>query len=641
MALVKPALSFELGLEAGFRDSVTTVVWTDITPYVLPWRTGRGREPKKPPAHFDPGLANLTLNNRDRRFDPTNTAGPYYPHLKPARVRLRIRATWLGITRHVFTGYVKRWPPEWTSSATSTVRITAVDALGAPLHLAQIYASMWETVIRHDRPKVWLRLNETTGTLAADSTPNRLDGQYQGTPTLGQASLLFTDPDDKAVRFVSGSRVSLPYKNLIDDYPFTVECWFECGTATTAAKMIFSAYDGAMAPVRQFVQVFISSTGASSGKVVVVVANPYPTGTQVESTITVNDLARRHLAVVFTSSTDFKIFINGTDRTSVSAVNAHAFPNDLQTGYAVGNNPAAAFGDFRFGDTADDILDEVIIYDTALSTTRINRHYSYGLGLPTLFRRSGSFVSRLLEEADWPADHDIDSGESVLQFAPSAGSVVATLQKIEESEQGALFVDEAGEIIFHDRHALLRSPYNTSQLTLEQGVATLVYEPPVIWGNDDAELFNLAAGARLGGATYTVEDTASQAEFGTRALPAMTGLLNESDSEVVDLLTYRVQKYSEPLPSVRQVRLHPAAVPELYPYVLGLGLRSRITVKVAPPGGGPVFSQESHIERITHEVDALGDWWTIWDISAADSASYVVLDDPVRGLLDSGNRVGF
>lgn len=637
MALVKPTLTFELGLTAGFRDLLSTVTWTNITPYVISWSTSRGREPKKPPSHFDPGQVTLTLNNRLRGFDPTNAVGPYYPNLQPARVRLRITATYLGTPYPVFCGYVKRWPPEWSGPATSTTKITAVDALGAPLNLAQIYGSLWETVVRHDKPKVWLRLDDGSGTLAVDSTANRFDGQYQGGPTLGQAGLVATDQSGKSVCFVTGSRASLPYKNLITGYPLTFECWFQLGPVSGAAHMFLSAYDGPSAGNRQFFQIFVSSV--SAGKIVAVVTNPYPTGTQVTSTITVDDNTRHHLVVVMTSSTNFKIYIDGTDRTSVDASNAHAFPTDLITGYAVGNNPASSFGDFRFGVASTDLLDEVAIYDTALSTGRISKHYAAGVGYGGLLAASGAHVIRLLGEADWPGDYDVDSGESLLQTLTTAGSVVANLQKIEDSEQGALFVDESGVVVFQGRHALLSAPYNTSQVTLQQGVGTLAYEAPVTWGNDDAELYNVASGSRVGGPTYTVADDTSVDTYGERPLSAASGLWNASDAEVVDLLTYRVQKYATPMSSVRQVRLHPAADPALYPYVLGLGLRSRITVKVAPPGGGAVFSQESHIERITHEVDDKGDWWTTWDISAADSTTYWVLDDPVRGALDAGNRL--
>lgn len=636
MAFVKPTLTFELGLTAGFRDLLSTVAWTDITPYVLSWSTSRGREPKKPPSHFEAGTASLTLNNRDRRFDPTNTSSPYSPNLRPARVRLRIRATYSAVTYDVFTGYIKRWPPEWSAPAVATTKITAVDALGAPLNLARIYGSLFETTVRHEKPRMWLRMAEGSGTFAADATINRLDGQYQGAPTLGQPSLLFTDASSKSVRFVAGSRLSLPYRNLIAGYPFSVECWFKAATGT-ATRAILMGSDGAM-PSAQEVEVYISGTAPHAGQVVASVAGALPTRTRVKSTSLVNDNFRHHLVVVFTSSTDFKVYLDGTLNNTAIETNAHSFPANLTAGYAVGNTVGGV--ESRFGNSADDLLAEVVIYPSALTASRINKHYAAGTGYASFLKNSGAHAIRLLEEADWPGDYLIDTGAAQLQTATTAGSVVSNLQVIEDSEQGALFVDEAGRIVFHGRYALDAAPYNTSQVTLEQGVGTLAYEAPVTWGNDDAELFNSAEGSRQGGGSFTVRDEASVTDYGERPLGAVNGLWNEADSEVVDLLTWRVAKYAQPVSSVRQVRLHPAALNALYPHVLGIGLRELVTVKVAPPGGGPVFSQPSRVERISHAVDDKGDWFTTWDVSAADDATVLTTDHASLGLLDSTPLLG-
>lgn len=646
MALVKPTLTFELGLLAGINDPIASIAWEDITAYVQSWSTSRGRQPKRPPAHFDPGTASLVLDNRGRRFDPTNTAGPYYPNLKPAKVRLRITATWLGVPYAVITGYVKRWPPEWTDSATSTVKIDVVDALGAPLNLATLQASIWQTMVQHDKPKAFWRLGEGSGTTGYDSTSHRLDGTYQGSPTLSQPGLVLNSDGDKAAAFPSASRLSLPYKNLITGYPWTFECWFLANSDRAASRMLFSAYTGAVLGFSQAVEFFIvSSVDATRvGKLLCLVANPFPSsGIQCYSSVDVDDGFHHHLVVVMASSSSMKIWIDGVDRTIVDLATAHTFPDDLNTGYAIGNNPSSPYGDYAWSATNGGSIDEVAVYDYALPDARIIQHYQ-GAAYPTGFGEpSGAFIGRLLAEADWPAADYAPSGPGASRMQPltSAGSVVANLQRVEDSEQGGLFVDESGRLVFHDRYVLLHPPYDTSQVTLGQGAADLPYEAPVTWGNDDTELYNQVSGSRAGGRSFVIDDDASQDEYRVRALSPLDGLLNVSDLELADLLTYRAKRYAQPMSSVRRVRLHPAAVPALYPYVLGLGLRSRITVKVQPPGGGPVFSQESHIERITHEVDDMGDWWTTWDISAADTTPYAVTDDLVKGRLDAGNLLAF
>ena len=69
-----------------------TTTWTDVSDYAhvdrdLSTRFGRNLETDT----FSAGTLSLTLDNWDRRFDPTNAAGPYYGLLLPMR-RIRVSA---------------------------------------------------------------------------------------------------------------------------------------------------------------------------------------------------------------------------------------------------------------------------------------------------------------------------------------------------------------------------------------------------------------------------------------------------------------------------------------------------------------------------------------------------------------------
>lgn len=58
---------------------------------------------------FEAGTMSLTIDNRDRYFDPLNASSPYYGLLKP-NVPVQIRATFGGTTYGIFTGLVDSWP---------------------------------------------------------------------------------------------------------------------------------------------------------------------------------------------------------------------------------------------------------------------------------------------------------------------------------------------------------------------------------------------------------------------------------------------------------------------------------------------------------------------------------------------------
>jgi hypothetical protein len=100
--------------------------WADVTAYCRGWSVRRGRQYERD--RVQAGTATITLDNRDRRFDPTHAAGPYFGSLKPLR-RMRISATWAGATYPVYTGYVERWPLVYNHVADATVEIQASDGL--------------------------------------------------------------------------------------------------------------------------------------------------------------------------------------------------------------------------------------------------------------------------------------------------------------------------------------------------------------------------------------------------------------------------------------------------------------------------------------------------------------------------------
>lgn len=131
---VYDAASFAPGLppitvEIAFStDPLSTAPnWVDVTAYVrgdapLTIRRGRNHELGRTEA----GTATLTLDNKDRRFDPANTASPYAPNVLPMR-RIRIRATWQGTWYPLFSGFIEGWPVGARDIA-NAISISAVDA---------------------------------------------------------------------------------------------------------------------------------------------------------------------------------------------------------------------------------------------------------------------------------------------------------------------------------------------------------------------------------------------------------------------------------------------------------------------------------------------------------------------------------
>lgn len=112
--------------------TLSNEVWTDITAYANAFTVRRGASRAEGPIlRFEAATLSLTLDNADRRFDPTNTAGPYVAagisQVTPMR-QVRVLADYAGISYPIFTGYADSWDISYDEPAMSTCVLAATDA---------------------------------------------------------------------------------------------------------------------------------------------------------------------------------------------------------------------------------------------------------------------------------------------------------------------------------------------------------------------------------------------------------------------------------------------------------------------------------------------------------------------------------
>lgn len=107
-------------------DTLAGTVFVDVTSYIsgqLTITRGRSRETDQ----YGAGTMSFTLRNEDRRFDPSNTAGPYYPGPSP-RLLVNAYLTKGGTSQQVFAGYLDDIDITYDLDGTSTANVTCVDA---------------------------------------------------------------------------------------------------------------------------------------------------------------------------------------------------------------------------------------------------------------------------------------------------------------------------------------------------------------------------------------------------------------------------------------------------------------------------------------------------------------------------------
>lgn len=248
-------------------------------------------------------------------------------------------------------------------------------------------------------------------------------------------------------------------------------------------------------------------------------------------------------------------------------------------------------------------------------------------------------VTNILDDAGWPAaDRAISTGQSTMQASTlTRARALQHLQDVAWSENGRLFVDAAGLLTFQDRHAPIKSPYDTSQGTFGDDPGELPYSD-IALSFDDSEIWNDVVVARTGGTAQTASDATSGTRYLERTL-AKSDLLINSDNEALAAAEYLLSRYKDPYLRIPEIELKGHSDDTLWPHVLGREIGDRITVNRRPDAGAAI-SQESIIERIEHDISQTA-WITRWRLSPADTQAYWILDSLTNSVLNSTTRLAY
>lgn len=589
----------DLTVEVSFTPAASAVSWTDVTSFVqsLSFGGGRQRELERP----EPGFCSVVFLNSDRRFDPYNTASPYYPNVLPMR-QLRVRATYASVSYDLWRGYVNSWSQDWqlSSFSTCTVECTDIFRVLAGRGLQDAY---WY-VVDADSPVVWLRLGESEGSLVKDEISGRF-GTMHGVLT-GNESLVYKSSDG-AISFDGSSRILHENTAKVVSLPLSVEFWVQTsGTADTTLVRQGSGLESDGFSVGIFGTGEIFATAA------------FEDDTTIWTDDSFNDGLVHHVVYVRTSSSHL-IYVDGV---SVSLSSA-SLPSGTWNGTLVG-------GTVRTGQYLTGILDEVAIYDTELTWADVLVHYATGVA-PWDGDTTGERIGRVLVMLGFAGD--LDSGNTVLGSAAMLGGMNAFeyVLLVLDTEFGNMWVEGDGTIRFRERNAPMLAAVAA---TLGDGVGEIPFSGVVLAPADEL-IRNEVTVEREFGVPVTVSDAGSQTEFLVRSY-GLSGVLFDSDEESFYAADWILEKYKNPVNRVESVVVNPRHDPSvMFPAVLSLTVDSKVVVNVRPAAGA-VISETSIIESVLHEVTSDG-WVTTYQLSPADAATACVFDDLVLGLFDGQN----
>jgi hypothetical protein len=261
----------------------------------------------------------------------------------------------------------------------------------------------------------------------------------------------------------------------------------------------------------------------------------------------------------------------------------------------------------------------------------------------TTAQTTGERVTAILDLAEiaWPAGkRAIDTGSATLQADAIGGTAdpkpvgaLAYLQKVDEAEQGALFIGSDGSLTFRGRQSL---QVLTDVLFADDGTGIPFTNINCSYGSE--ELRTRITVTRLNGGTATAEDAAAILQYGAIDYEIRDTLLAD-DIQAQSLADAILARYKEPLLRIDDIEVALAAIPaDQVADVLGLELGALVRVLYTPSGIGDPIDQFVRLDAVEHTITA-ADHRVRLSFSQGEPPA-LVLDSLLFGLLDT-NTLGF
>jgi hypothetical protein len=559
----------------------------------------------------------------------------------------------LGVTDgYLFTGFIDSWKQSYpaigptSSTGDAICTVTATDGFKV-LALAKIVSNIYRDAVLADTPRAYYRLGEKpksggvvataadssgngfTGTVLDASTnhTSQIGGTSTGAPAFGAASPLLADPDT-ACDFSNGT---------VDNDAGVIDCGTGHGlTGTTSFSVEFWAKIPTATATTQFYVYLRDNTGATNNGFVVESDIPFLNITagstlNPSGTLSIKDGRWHHVVFVYNQSAlTGQTYIDGVN-VDDRAVSSFTFPTTSRI--SIGGDARPGTLNYQCACA----LDEVAIYNTALTAARVLAHYNAGTQFQSA-QLSSARVTAVLDTISWPsADRNIDTGQSTLVAVTETLADTAALthlQDVELSENGALFMQGDGKVRFRARHTILTATASTtSQATFGDSGSELPYADIELDDTDDL-VRNQVLVTPSGGAAQLAEDATSQASFLKRTYSR--DILVGSAAEANDAANWILSHFKDAQERVSAITIKPLRSTTLAIQAVARLIDDRVTVNRRPPGGGTKTAAVL-VEGVAHRVDfSRTEWTTTFQLSLAEVDTYLILDDATYGKLNTG-----
>jgi hypothetical protein len=598
-----------VGVFVAFDDGpyVADPDWVEVTDYVRDVSIRRGRQDDL--QQFPSGSCSITFDNRDRLFDPFNTAGTYYGKLKPRR-QVRVVGQWNGVNYPLFRGFVAGWPVEFTDGGKdSTVTIDCFDLLG--LLANENVPADWAEFVTRDTtigtttgPYRYWRCNDSQSTQVVKDqnnvrTPINL-AQIGGAGYLEKCFEV-----DSLAKGIYSNAMYLPFRFETTNISapttptdITVLAWMEVPEVRATSNNWLRYYYGST-------KIDFLADGT----------NPY-------------------ILDVSNGTTNIRVrppFINRNQPTHVAisvVINAGGTPtvnvyynSELQV--VTSTTSAVSTANVEYARVENLALSEFTVFLGALSATQIKSIYDAGSGrVPDT---TTARMNRVINTTEVPVElrsFAAVPAATVSEINTQQG-VIPELERVTRSENGELFVAADGVLVFRNRGGWASSSRsNTSQVTFTDTGTGVYYDAGSLRMSLDADkMRNVVDVSFTGGGTVTVVDQDSVDEFGAGS-DSVSTILDDA-SAAVTLGEYRVSLFKTPKLGVEPFLVKGQRNPSYdWPRLLNLELLDRFTF-VRTPSVGSAIQKDMLLQSVEHRITP-GTWETTINGSARYTGWFIL-----------------
>ncbi|MFE7927782.1 LamG-like jellyroll fold domain-containing protein [Streptomyces sp. NPDC057456] len=530
-----------------------------------------------------------------------------------------------------FWGTVNEFPIGWKGLSSHT-KVTCTDLFKWLNKRPLLKSMLSEEILHQSVPSVttalgaYYPLTEASGSTSAGDISGSgsgsialtqvgaggaLDFGTDGLAETGDTCVTFTPASTSAGKYLTGD-LGAAFQANSGPYVTNIDFWVK---TTTTSRAILGMYEPNLDH-----QVVLALD--ASGQLTVEYTDSGGTLTVYNSLRTINDGAWHHILWDGTLST--RLYIDGLAGPVSVATPAMSGLRVLHVGGYRGArmfsgqlaHVAVTFSTGRIGDTLEPIRWAAISgFSGEDADTRIERLTNYaGLSSVTI----------------WGSTFD-----PIASQGPGGASVVARMREVEATESARLFCERDYYGVAFQSRDLRYNPDPASQ------VFTIAYADletdSVELADDDQKLVNTLEASRPGGATQTVTAPASILVFGVYD-PGPLNILKTSDNSVLDAAYWKVSRYANPDPELREVPIQAYSM-GTYLDILDADISSYFSVTSMPsqaPSSTATVTVEGYTETIKHASHFIQ-----FHTSATVTDSVWVLDDPTYSVLGSTTRLAY